>query len=538
MHAPSDTHLLASWLETDSEAGFRMIVERYAGLVYMTAKRTGADDAMAKEASQLTFITLARKASSLSRRDSLGGWLHVTSRMQVKNLLQLRKREANKLRNLGVYLNAGASPAPASTWRQIQPVLDQALGALSTRDRETILLRYYRSLSVREVAEVMAISVDAAQKRIDRAMERLRHQLSRHGVATSTSLGAVLLAGFASDAQAAALLAPGLATQALRAAPTAGASGIVGLILSFFQSPVAIVATILLFVAAVALFAPLPHDPSPQATAFAEPQRRRALGSTAFESSTRTVSSSSTAAVERRRLEATYGVEETALSQTLIEQTIQISRGTQSMLTEQILPAYERQGYLPLTAKMSPDLQLTIEQRQKLAALSFQKLRAIAASKLEALDRIAGNNLPAMEILLAGDACARGVMPVETYEALRRDFGPDLTALENPVNIDGSASPIQFGAENPCEDPAFVAGLATFLEPEQLENFVAATTGKLANRTESAVSGQRFFTFATMPPMKLDRISKQIGGSLLIVEGQSEMLQTLAQARQNLLRAD
>ena len=56
---PSDPELLTEWLETRREEAFHALVTRYAGLVLMTARRTCGDDAMAAEASQLTFIPVS-----------------------------------------------------------------------------------------------------------------------------------------------------------------------------------------------------------------------------------------------------------------------------------------------------------------------------------------------------------------------------------------------------------------------------------------------------------------------------------------------
>jgi len=101
-------------------------------------------------------------------------------------------------------------------------VLDEALASLSENDREALLLRFYRALTVREVAATLGIATDAAQKRIDRATARLRSKLARRGVQTGGSLGTAMLAGFAADAQAATLPVSMLASKAIAAASPGG----------------------------------------------------------------------------------------------------------------------------------------------------------------------------------------------------------------------------------------------------------------------------------------------------------------------------
>ncbi len=184
--------------------------------------RICGDDSMAAEASQLTFITLARKADSLTARTSLGGWLHTTARMHTKNLIRKSHRENRKRRLLA--METPHHPPP-DAWREIQPVLDDALAALSDRDREALLLRFYRALSVREVAETLGIAAGAAQKRIDRATARLRDKLTRRGVSAGGSLGGMMLAGFAADAQAAVPPVSLLASKAIAAGAASCGTG-------------------------------------------------------------------------------------------------------------------------------------------------------------------------------------------------------------------------------------------------------------------------------------------------------------------------
>ncbi len=236
---PSDPELLADWLSQQREPAFHALVARYAGLVHATAKRTCGDESMAAEASQLTFIALAQKAKSLTSCASLGGWLHTTAMMQAKNLSRKSQRESRKRQLLQAAMETEPPHASNDVWKEMQPVLDEALAALSDKDREAVLLRFYRSLSIREIAATLGIATDAAQKRIDRATERLRGKLARRGVQTSGTLSAAMLAGFAADAQAAVLPVSILASKAIAAGAvsTFSLSAIIISIAAFMKAP-------------------------------------------------------------------------------------------------------------------------------------------------------------------------------------------------------------------------------------------------------------------------------------------------------------
>jgi RNA polymerase sigma factor (sigma-70 family) len=214
---PTDAELLADWLRHRREPAFHALVSRYAPLVHSAAKRICGDDALAADASQLVFILLAQKAKSLVSHPSLAGWLHVTAVMQTRNLIDKSRRESRKRQLFQSAMETDSQSHPDTSWQEIQPVLDDALNSLSENDREAILLRFYRSLSVKEIAATLGIATDAAQKRLDRATERLREKLTRRGVTTAGSLSATMLAGFSTDAQAAVISTSVLSSKAIAA---------------------------------------------------------------------------------------------------------------------------------------------------------------------------------------------------------------------------------------------------------------------------------------------------------------------------------
>jgi RNA polymerase sigma factor (sigma-70 family) len=254
--AATDSELLTEWATIRSEPAFRTLVERYAGLVHMAARRTccGNDD-LAREVSQTVFILLAQKAKSLASRTSLAGWLHVTAVMQAKNLFRKNQQETRKRDQLLTTMDTDASEQAHEAWLEMQPILDGALAALSEKDREALLLRFYRSLSIREVAASLGIDVSAAQKRVDRATERLREKLARRGCQAGGPLALALVAGFASDAQACAVLVPALTKQAVAvgAATTALSSPFIPLALVKTSTYIPAAAVLLLSAAWLAM---------------------------------------------------------------------------------------------------------------------------------------------------------------------------------------------------------------------------------------------------------------------------------------------
>jgi len=102
----------------------------------------------------------------------------------------------------------------APEWERVQPVLDEAMAELSDEDREALLLRFFKDRDFRAIGAALGISDDAAQKRVSRALERLRAGLTSRGVTTTAgALSALLVAETVSFAPAG--LAATLSTAAL-----------------------------------------------------------------------------------------------------------------------------------------------------------------------------------------------------------------------------------------------------------------------------------------------------------------------------------
>jgi len=79
----------------------------------------------------------------------------------------------------------------------LQPFLDAAMGDLSQADRDVIALRYLSGRSYPEICSRLGASEAAVQKRVSRALERLRGVFRRRGVEVSmgTMAAAMSLAG-------------------------------------------------------------------------------------------------------------------------------------------------------------------------------------------------------------------------------------------------------------------------------------------------------------------------------------------------------
>jgi RNA polymerase sigma factor (sigma-70 family) len=229
MQEPTDAQLLRDYAEHHSEAAFRELVSRHTDVVYASALRQVSSPDLAHDIAQTVFTDLARKAQplagTLSGDASLLGWLYRSTRFLALNQLRDDRRRQARERQAMENFNPASETTPE--WERMQPVLDEAMADLSDEDRDALLLRFFKNRDFRAIGTALGVSDDAAQKRVSRALERLRIQLTSRGVTTTAvalstvlSTNAVPLApaGLAATLSTAALAGTTLAATAAAAA--------------------------------------------------------------------------------------------------------------------------------------------------------------------------------------------------------------------------------------------------------------------------------------------------------------------------------
>src|SRR5687767_3356791 len=203
-----DSTLLREFCATRDESAFAALVRRHVDLVYSAARRQVRDDAMAQDVTQQVFVLLAEKARTIRDGEAVAGWLLATTRYVALNSMRSEARRRHHEREAAVMQQKGKAESSAGggggaigggaaasgpAWTQVAPMLDEVVAKLKREDRDALALRYFQGRSVADVAAAMGVSHDAAQKRLSRAVERLRDIFARRGVTTSAEALSSLL---------------------------------------------------------------------------------------------------------------------------------------------------------------------------------------------------------------------------------------------------------------------------------------------------------------------------------------------------------
>lgn len=217
----TDAELLRSYAQGGDEAAFTALVQRHLNLVYFSALRqVGGDAHRAHDVAQAVFSDLARKATSLTDRATLTGWLHTSTRFaatKVRRADLSRQQYEQEATTMNALLH---DSDPVAEWSRLRPLIDDVVHELDERDREAVLLRFFQNRPFAEIGAALRLSEDAARLRVDRALDKLRCALERRGVkSTLTALatvfanqvGATAPAGLAATITTAALASMGSA---------------------------------------------------------------------------------------------------------------------------------------------------------------------------------------------------------------------------------------------------------------------------------------------------------------------------------------
>ncbi len=186
----TDQQLLRDYAANRTDAAFAELVRRHVDLVYSVALRLVRDAHLAEDVAQSVFVALAQKAATLTERPVLAGWLHRTTQNLAANVVRAEVRRRAREQE-AVAMNELLEPDVI--WENIAPQLDAALGELGEADRDALLLRYFQRQSARDMAQTLGVSEGAAQKRVNRAVDRLRENIAQRGLTVGAGgLGVVL----------------------------------------------------------------------------------------------------------------------------------------------------------------------------------------------------------------------------------------------------------------------------------------------------------------------------------------------------------
>jgi RNA polymerase sigma-70 factor, ECF subfamily len=171
---PVDAELLDRMRDRD-ESALEALYARYGGLVYTLALRIVGDPELAREVLQDTFLRSwdGREAYD-PERGRVPWWLMGIARNRAIDLLRSRSHQA-RLREQEPLRGGAHEPRAPDTQEVllVRRTVRDAIGSLSTAQREAIELAYYAGLTQAEIARELGQPLGTVKSRTREAMDRL-----------------------------------------------------------------------------------------------------------------------------------------------------------------------------------------------------------------------------------------------------------------------------------------------------------------------------------------------------------------------------
>ena len=421
-----DHTLLSRFAKAKDETAFTELVRRHLDLVYGVCLRRTGSRSLAEELVQNVFASLARKAGSLKPEVLVVGWLHRAAHLES---LSAFRSESTRLRKMKNYMDhlSDFDPEP-DRFREISPFLDQALDSLPPSDRDVVLLRFASDLTLQQIGNRLGKSESAAQRHLQRVLEKLAVILRRRGVTTSaTALALMLGADFAKAAPASLTVA--FVSKTAIASAAAGGFTLIKLttLLYIMKNKAIIIASACLLVAggsAVYISTRPPASTAAKESASSPVSSASKDPVTAISQEIVTNSSSRRPrpVSEYQELDEKFGVSQVRLAKSATDSWLKYMVGFNQLsaltaATKDKLGKGDKDKAGDLLSSV-PGLTLTAEQKAKINA-AHVKRQAKEQDTIRVLQaRFTKNRTDVLELVLASDAANRGKMSIAEYQAV------------------------------------------------------------------------------------------------------------------------
>lgn len=167
-----DSALMTRFQRSLDEAAFEQLVSAYAGPAAAVARQILNHSALADDAVQEAFLRVIRRRDQYVASYSFAGWFYAILRHICIDILRKTERDQQLLEKLNQAYDARLSHPTLSDHASL-------LNRLPPREKAVLELRVVHCQPFKEIGAALGISEEAAKKRAQRGLRRLRERLAR-----------------------------------------------------------------------------------------------------------------------------------------------------------------------------------------------------------------------------------------------------------------------------------------------------------------------------------------------------------------------
>jgi len=223
----TETELLRASMRGDATA-FEVIVRKYQSVVCAITFSATTNLDKSEELAHEAFIRAWTNLAQLEDLAKFRAWLCTIARNVVRNYIRDKKRDvvgrAASLDKMTEISSGKSEPVEAAIDKEQQAVIRRALEQMPEGYREPLILFYREQKSLKQVAEQLELSEEAARTRVSRGRKLLRSQVAAmvEDVIGRTGPGKAFTAGVVASIAGMAIKGSGVATAVTVGAAASG----------------------------------------------------------------------------------------------------------------------------------------------------------------------------------------------------------------------------------------------------------------------------------------------------------------------------
>lgn len=162
----------------DSLHIFEVLAKQHEAMLLAYILSFVSDHKLAEDIAQQSFLIAYRKISSLKTPEAFPSWLRSIARLETLSALRRRNREfpvePAVLQQLDEAYRTFEEQRPAETWEERFHMVEECYERLPEPLQTVCRLHYFEGNKAWQIAESLALNLNAVLKRLERARTALR----------------------------------------------------------------------------------------------------------------------------------------------------------------------------------------------------------------------------------------------------------------------------------------------------------------------------------------------------------------------------